>query len=310
MLRAGAIADPLENAFPAHARDRRGGRVTGRRGDAIDAVGEHNRRMWERLARAGIPYTRPRGTPPRDARGKRRFLDELTHGLLRGTRIEGKRVLSLAGGGGWDAVLFAELGAETTLFDISPTQLATVRRLARVRGAALRIVRGDMRDLSRFEGGEFDLVYHHHSLVFVPDPERVIREVARVLADGGTYVFSTMHPVTLRMYETWTGTGWGFKQRHGDRRPVPQKSALWEFDDARVEAPTLEYAHPISRLVNACASAGLAVDRMWEWSPGDAGGPPGSDDELERYVPAFIAFRARRLRAATRSRPRTGSRSR
>ncbi len=277
--------------------------MSGSRRGAVDDVAAHNRQMWERLAKAGIPYTRPQGTPPRDARGKRRFLDELTHGLLRGARIDGKRVLSLAGGGGWDAVLFAELGADTTLFDISPSQLRTVRRLAKDRGTKLRVVQGDMRDLSRFADGEFDLVYHHHSLVFVPDPERVIREVAWVLAPGGVYVFSTMHPVTLRMYETWTGTGWGFKQRHGDPRPVPQKSALWEFDEVRVEAPTLEYAHPVSRLVNACAKARLVVDRMWEWSPGDAGGAPGSDDELERYVPAFIAMRARRpASAATRSR--------
>ena len=55
---------------------------------AVDEVGEHNRRMWERLAEAGIPYTRPQGKPPRDARGKRRFLDDLTHGRLRGADLD------------------------------------------------------------------------------------------------------------------------------------------------------------------------------------------------------------------------------
>lgn len=272
----------------------------------------HNQRMWELLARAGIPYTRPQGRPPRDARGKRRFLDELTYGRLRGMRLAGKRVLSLAGGGGWDPILFAELGAETTLFDLSPRQLATVRVLARERGTKLRVVHGDMRDLGAFGDGEFDLVYHHHSLPFVPDAARVIREVARVLAPGGTYVFSTMHPVTLRMYETWTGTGWGFKQSYFENGPVPIKSPTWEFDDVKVHAPTLEYGHRISDLVNACVRAKLVVDGLWEWSPGDAGGEPGSDDELERYLPAFIAIRARRLGlpAGARSRPRTATRSR
>ncbi len=268
--------------------------------------------MWELLARAGIPYTRPQGRPPRDARGKRRFLDELTYGRIRGLRLSGKRVLSLAGGGGWDPILFAELGADTTLFDLSARQLATVRTLARERGTKLRFVHGDMRDLSAFPDSTFDLVYHHHSLVFVPDAARVIREVARVLAPGGTYVFSTMHPVTLRMYETWTGTGWGFKQRYFANGPVPVKSPLWEFDDVKVHAPTLEYAHRISDLVNACVRAKLVVDGLWEWSPGDMGGEPGSDDELERYLPAFIAIRARRLGvlAAARSRRRTATRSR
>lgn len=278
----------------------------------VDAVADHNRRMWDRLARAGIPYTRPLGTPPSDARGKRRFLDRLTYGRIKGIPLAGRHVLSLAGGGGWDAILFAELGAVTTLFDISARQLATVRALAKERGAKIRFVRGDMRDLSRFRSGEFDLVYHHHSLVFVPDPARVIREVARVLAPGGTYVFSTMHPVTLRMYETWTGTGWGFKQRYFEDGPVPVQDATWEFDDVKVTAPTLEYAHRLEDLVNACVRAKLIVDGLWEWSPGYGGGPPGSDNELERYLPAFIAIRARRLPAGggARSRPRTATRSR
>lgn len=268
--------------------------------------------MWERLAAAGIPYTRPQGTPPRDPRAKRRFLDELTEGQLAGIELRGKRVLSLAGGGGWDAILFAELGAETTLVDLSARQLATVRALARERGTKLRFVRADMRDLSSFEDASFDLVYHHHSLVFVPDAAKVIREVARVLAPSGVYIFSTMHPVTLRMYETWTGSGWGFKQRYFANGAVPVKDPTWEFDEVKVRAPTLEYAHRISDLITACGRAGLVVDRMWEWSPGDTGGPPGSDDELERYLPAFIAIRARRpaAREASRSRPRTAARSR
>lgn len=283
-----------------------------RRRAAVDAVAVHNQRMWELLAGAGIPYTRPQGRPPRDARGKRRFLDELTYGRIRGMRLAGKRVLSLAGGGGWDPILFAELGAETTLLDLSRRQLATVRALARERGTKLRFVHGDMRDLGVFRDSEFDLVYHHHSLPFVPDAAPVIREVARVLAPGGTYVFSTMHPVTLRMYETWTGTGWGFKQSYFENGPVPIKSPTWEFDDVKVDAPTLEYGHRISDLVNACVRARLVVDGLWEWSPGDVGGEPGSDDELERYLPAFIAIRARRLGlpAGARSRPRTATRSR
>lgn len=270
--------------------------------------------MWERLAEAGIPYTRPLGKPPRDVRGKRRFLDGLTRGRLRGVELARKRVLSLAGGGGWDAVLFAELGATTTLFDISKRQLATVRALARERGTKLRFVQGDMRDLSAFADGEFDIVNHHHSMVFVPDAARVIGEVARVLKAGGIYVFSTMHPVALRMQETWTGTGWRLKQRYFENGPVPFEDAVWEFGKVKVEARTLEYGHRTSDLVNACAKSGLLVDGLWEYSPSYDGGEPGSADELERLLPAFLEIRARRVvkraGAAPRSTRRTATRSR
>src|SRR5207244_4251645 len=277
-----------------------------RRGVAVDGIGTHNARLWERLASADIPYPRPQGVPPKSDAGKRRFLDDLTDGMIAGIDFAGMRVLSLAGGGGWDAVLFAELGADTTLFDISARQLDTVRRLARRRGTELTYVRGDMRDLGALGSGEFDIVLHHHSVVFVPDPARVIIEVARVLAQGGTYVFSTMHPVTLRMYETWTGTGWLLKTPYFDDRAVPVADPTWEFGEVRVKAPTLEYGHRIGDLVNACALVGLMVDGLWEWSPGDEGGEPGSEDELERQLPAFIQIRARKTGpGANGSRPRT-----
>jgi 2-polyprenyl-3-methyl-5-hydroxy-6-metoxy-1,4-benzoquinol methylase len=276
---------------------------------AVDAVGAHNERMWERLAKAGIPYTRPQGTPPRSRAGKRRFLDRITNGTLAGVELEGKRVLSLAGGGGWDAVLFAELGAATTLVDISSRQLATVRRLARSRGTELAFLRTDMRDLGALGSGEFDIVFHQHSLVFVPDAARVIAEVTRILATGGVYVFSTMHPVTFLFYESWTGTGWRPKKTYFSDRPVPVFDPTWDFGRVKVRAPTYEYAHRTADLVNTCVRAGLAVDGLWEWSPHYDGGPAGSDDALEQKLPAFIQIRARKTsssgRGANGSRRRT-----
>ena len=272
---------------------------------AVDDVAEHNRRMWDRLSAAGIPYTRPQGTPPKTAAAKRRFLDP--HDRLAGMPLKGARVLVLAGGGGWHAVLFAELGAETTVADISTRQLRTVRELARTRGTRLKAHQLDMRDLSRFADGSFDVVWHSHSLVFVPDPDRVIAEVARVLAPGGVYRASTMHPVTYRMYGTWTGTGWNLKRGYFEDGPIGGDDGVWEFDDVTVSAPTLEYAHRISDLVNACAAAGLLVDGLWEWSPGEIStrvpirpstargeAEPGSDEALERLLPAFVEWRARK----------------
>src|SRR5438270_13777702 len=80
---------------------------------AVDAVAEHNQRMWERLAKAGIPYTRPQGRPPSERGAKRRFLDELTYGRIQDIPLEGRRVLSLAGGGRWAPILFEALGPAT-----------------------------------------------------------------------------------------------------------------------------------------------------------------------------------------------------
>jgi len=171
-----------------------------------DRVADHNRRMWDRLAKAGIPYTRAQGRLPRTAVGLRKFLDPL--GRLRAVRLAGARVLALASGGGWDAVVFAKLRAETTLFDISRRQLETVRKLARKERVRVRFVQGNMKDLSIFPPACFDVVWHSHSLVFVDNAARVLKEVGRVLAPGGVYRMSTMHPTTLRLYGTFDGRGW------------------------------------------------------------------------------------------------------
>jgi SAM-dependent methyltransferase len=245
--------------------------------------------------------------------------------------LAGQRVLALAGGGGWHPVLFAELGADTTVLDISARQLKTVRDLAKSRGTNVRALQGDMRDLSRFADGSFDLVWHSHSIVFVPDADRVIAEVGRVLAPGGMYRGSTMHPVTLRMYGMWNGSGWGFRQSYFEDGAVPFDDTTWEFTDVKVDAPTLEYGHRISDLINAMAAAGLVVDGFWETTPGEISTKkplralsretllaqrdelePGSDDALERELPAFIEWRARKLSPAaigSGSRSRTATRS-
>jgi len=294
---------------------------------AVDEVAAHNQRMWDRLSAAGIPYTRPQGTPPKTAVAKRRFLDP--NDRLARMPIAGQRLLALAGGGGWHPVLFAELGAATTVLDISARQLKTVRDLARSRDVKLRLVQGDMRDLSAFADGSFDIVWHSHSIVFVPDAARVIAEVGRVLAPGGVYRASTMHPVTLRMYGTWTGTGWRLRKSYFEDGAIPFEDPTWEFEDVKVDAPTLEYGHRVSDLINACAAAGLAVDGFWETTPGEISTKvplralshktlvaerddpePGSDDALERYLPAFIEWRARKILPSGSGSPRrTATRS-
>src|SRR5258708_16744477 len=80
---------------------------------ALDDVAAHNQRMWDRLAGAGIPYTRAQGTPPRTAAAKRRFLDP--HDRLAGLPIARTRRLALAGGGGWHPILFSELRPQSAL---------------------------------------------------------------------------------------------------------------------------------------------------------------------------------------------------
>ena len=243
-------------------------------------------------------YTRPRGRPPATKAGMRHFVDP--RGRLKGVRLAGARVLGLAAGGGWDPVIFAKLGARTTVFDISPSQLGTVRDLARRQRVKIRLVRGNMKDLSVFRDASFDVVWHCHSLVFVDDAERVLNEVGRVLAPGGTYLLSTMHPTTLRLYGGYKDGRWRPKITYFEDKPVPYASEwemTWTFGSKKLVAPTIEFGHRFETIVNGIVAGGMVVDGIWEFSPGppEPDAEPGSDAHLDTIFPAFIEVRARKL---------------
>jgi SAM-dependent methyltransferase len=67
---------------------------------------------------------------------------------------------------------------------------------AALEGQDRETVAGDMRSIP-FPDGSFDSVLSVHSIEHVPDPERVLSEVRRVLAPGGTAVFVTPNRLTF-----------------------------------------------------------------------------------------------------------------
>jgi len=108
--------------------------------------------------------------------------------------LNGLKVLCLASGGGQQAPIFAALGAEVTLLDASPKQLAQDRFVADRDKLTLRIVEGDMGDLSAFGDGSFELICNPPSTLFVPNLEPIWRECYRVLRPGGVLITSFANP--------------------------------------------------------------------------------------------------------------------
>ena len=84
-----------------------------------------------------------------------------------------------------------ELGADVVAIDISPRMV----ELARGRGVDARV--GDVVDLP-FEAGEFDCAVAAWMLYHVPDVDRALGELARVLRPGGRLVAVTNAPDHLR----------------------------------------------------------------------------------------------------------------
>jgi ubiquinone/menaquinone biosynthesis C-methylase UbiE len=92
----------------------------------------------------------------------------------------------------------ARYGVETVGFDVSPEQLA--RAQARAQRDGVRNVSFMVADANTipFDDATVDCVLCYGSLHHVPDPERTIAEIARVLAGGGCYLGLENNTTPLR----------------------------------------------------------------------------------------------------------------
>ena len=197
----------------------------------------------------------------------------------------GAEVLCLASGGGQQGPVFAAAGARVTVFDNSPAQLAQDRLVAERESLDLRSVQGDMRDLSLFAGGSFDLVFHPVSNLFVPKVRPVWAEAFRVLRSGGTLVAGFLNPVNYIFdLELADETG---ELRVKYELPYAAPTSLDEESlRAQMErGEPLEFSHTLEDQIGGQIDAGFVISGFYEDRHGD-------DDPLATYMPTLIATRA------------------
>jgi ubiquinone/menaquinone biosynthesis C-methylase UbiE len=99
--------------------------------------------------------------------------------------FKGLKILGLASGGGQQMPIFAALGADCTVFDLSNEQLKGERLVSEREGYDINIIKGDMTEKLPFEDESFDLIFHPVSNVYVKDVYHVFKECARVLRKDG-----------------------------------------------------------------------------------------------------------------------------
>lgn len=256
---------------------------------------KYNSEAWDREVESGendwtIPVSRE--VIEQAAQGEFRVLLTCTRPVPRGwfpEDFEGVDILCLASGGGQQAPIFAALGANVTSFDNSRSQLEQDRHVAEREGLSIRTEQGDAADLSRFEDGSFDLIFHPVSNCFFPDIEPVWREAHRVLRTGGELLSGFLNGFLYIFDQVRAEKEGVLEVRH--RLPYSDVRDLnsLELKEWLSSGKPLEYGHTLDQQIGGQTRAGLAIIGFYEDSVGDGATP------LDDYCSVFSATRARKL---------------
>jgi len=248
----------------------------------------HNRAAWDRLVAQDNEWTRP-VTPEVVARARSGDWSIVLIGYEPVSRdwfpadLHGVDILCLASGGGQQGPVLAAAGATVTVFDNSPRQLERDASVAARDGLSLHTVLGDMRDLSAFADGSFDVIVHPVSNLFCPELAPVWAECFRVLRPGGALLAGFVNP-DLYIFDAEA------LDQRGElvvRHRIPRNTldlSQEERDRVYGEGGAIEYSHSLTEQIGGQLAAGFGLTHIAE--------APHHADATAPYLPGYIATRA------------------
>jgi ubiquinone/menaquinone biosynthesis C-methylase UbiE len=215
-----------------------------------------------------------------------------------GSVATGTRVLDLGCGNGYIARQLARSGARVIGVDRSAELIDRAR--AREAAAPLGVVyhQADAAHLPMLADNSFDLGVANMSLMDIEDAAGALREMGRVLAPGGRFVFSISHPcfdVDTRSDYFVDGTAdpptvfrkvAGYQELHSD-------TYLWNYPNGpRVR--TVGYHRPVSWYVKQLRASGFVIVDAEEPSPGPNFVSRRMKREWVEQIPLHLIIEARR----------------
>lgn len=109
----------------------------------------------------------------------------LLSGVIDYQKLKGKKVLDIAVGTGWTTEQFLRAGADVTSIDLTPKAVELTKRRLELYGLnSSKVMVADAQKLP-FEKESFDYVLAYGCLMHMPNTEKAVSEIYRVLKMGG-----------------------------------------------------------------------------------------------------------------------------
>ncbi|MGI9517971.1 MAG: class I SAM-dependent methyltransferase, partial [Pirellulaceae bacterium] len=147
----------------------------------------------------------------------------------------------------------------------------------------IHTVQGDMRDLSQFPDGTFDLIVHPCSNGFIPDVNPVWRECFRVIRPGGQLMTGFVNPL-FYIFDYWEME----KGRLQVAYKIPYSDEEQLTDDKRQslidQGEPMEFGHSLEDQIGGQLRAGFHLTSLFEdhWDDSPA-------KVLSQYIDGFLA---------------------
>jgi SAM-dependent methyltransferase len=193
--------------------------------------------------------------------------------------VDGLSVLDAGCGSGLLSALLSDRGASVTAMDISPRMADLARQRI---GDRARVIVADLaQPLTFAKDGEFEIVVASLAMHYIYDWVAVFKEIRRVLAPRGRFVFSTHHP----------SMDWPIHSPD-DYFAIKQVTEEWEKGAGTFEVTF--WRRPLTAMCESIASAGFMIERLVEPEPL----PQLADRDPAMFAvlrtrPRFLFFRLR-----------------
>jgi ubiquinone/menaquinone biosynthesis C-methylase UbiE len=176
--------------------------------------------------------------------------------------VEGKQVLDLACGEGYNTRILAVKGAKVTGVDFSEKLIDLAKREEARMNQSISYYVMDASNLEKLSSNYFDLVTCFMSLQDMENYRKAISEVSRVLRNQGRFVFSIPHPCFETMIVNGKKTSAGERYFGAVKYPIE-----WNMERLERHFVTSSFHRTLTDYFEALFKNNLSVLRLIEPKP-------------------------------------------